>query len=66
MKLRHYLFVFWVGLALYGVSVYSKSFNKTCEEQGGKVTAGAPIMYWQNTGGGMGYMQTIYPTVCEK
>ena len=55
-----------MGLALYGVSVYSKSFNKTCEEQGGKVTAGAPIMYWQNTGGGMGYMQTIYPTVCEK
>jgi hypothetical protein len=34
--------------------------------RGGKVTAGAPFMYWQNTGNGMGHLQTIYPTRCEK
>ena len=66
MKLRNFLFIGLVALALWGVAVYSKNFNQTCEEQGGKVTAGAPIMYWQTDGKGMGHLQTIYPTVCEK
>lgn len=66
MKLRHYLLCAWVALAVYGVAVYCDSFNKTCEERGGKITAGAPIMYWQTDGNGFGHLQTIYPTVCEK
>ena len=35
--------------------------SKTCEEMGGKTTAGAPIMFMEGD-----KLKTIYPTRCEK
>jgi hypothetical protein len=66
MRLKHFLFCGWVFLTIYGLVSCSDDFDQTCEAQGGKVTAGAPIMYWQTDGKGMGHLQTIYPTRCDK
>jgi hypothetical protein len=66
MRLKHFLFCGWVFLAIYSLVACSEDFDQSCVARGGKVTAGAPFMYWQNTGNGMGHLQTIYPTVCEK
>lgn len=35
--------------------------GKTCEEMGGKVTAGAPFMFMDGD-----KLKTIYPTRCDK